>query len=118
MKTKFLIMLVAMFVSTLAMAQERTLKAFYLGYDKESEVYSFEDADGTNIEFTKVESDVLKKFDLRTPELVDEAFLITYTVKEIGDDEEYSEEYRIIFLKQTVLERNQESDDAPEDDED
>ena len=110
MKTKYLIILVAMFVSTIAIAQERTLKAFYTGYDDESELYSFEDADGNYIEFNTVKSDFIKKFNLETPEFVDEAFLITYVVKSIGDedDEDYSEELTIVKLQPTVLKRNEE----------
>jgi hypothetical protein len=108
MKLKYLIVLAVMIVSTAGLAQdEQKLKAFYLGYDKEYQIYSFEDADGVNVEFTKVKSDVLKEYDLLSLKFIDQAFSLTYTVKEIGDDEDYSEEYTLIFLKPTVLERKE-----------
>lgn len=112
MKLKIIIILAAMIVSSAGFSQdERNLKAFYLGYDDEYQTYSFEDADGVNTEFNKVKSDVLKKFDLTTPKFVDQAFMITYTVKELGDDEDYYEEYTIISLKPTDLERNEDPEE-------
>jgi len=112
MKLKYVIVLVTIIVSTTGFSQdEHFIDAFYLGYDKEVETYSFEDPDGVNIEFSKINSDVLKKYDLISQKYIDQAFRITYTVKELADDEDYSEEYSIIFLKPTELERNEDLDD-------
>ena len=96
-----------MIISTAGVAQEKNVKAFYLGYDQEFQTYLFEDADGVNIEFNNVKNEVLKQFDLTSPKFVDQAFLITYLTKEIENEEEYYHENTIIFLKPTVLERNE-----------
>jgi hypothetical protein len=118
MKLKYFIILIAMIISTAGLAQEeQNLKAFYIGFDKEYKTYSFEDADGVNTEFSKVKSDVLKKFDLLSPRIIDQAFMITYTVKEIEEDGDYIEEYTIIFLKPIELERNEESEEDYDDEE-
>jgi hypothetical protein len=118
MKLRYLITLAVLIISTAGIAQEeQNLKAFYLGYNKEYKVYSFEDADGANIEFTEVKAEVLKKYDLLSPKFIDQAFNITYLVKELGDEDDYTEEYTIIFLKPTVLERNQAAEDEDDSDE-
>ena len=118
MKLKYLITLAVLIISTAVTAQEElNLKAFYLGYNKEYQIYSFEDPDGTSIDFTEVKADVLKKYDLLSPKYIDVAFNITYLVKELGDEDDYTEEYTIIFLKPTVLERNENPEDEDESDE-
>ena len=112
MKLKYLIVLMAMSISIAALAQkEQNLKAFYTGFDKEYEIYSFEDADGITVEFANVKSDVLKQFDLLSTKFIDKAFIITYTVKEAGDDEDSYDEYTIISLKSTVLKRNEQPEE-------
>jgi len=105
--------LVLVFISLVGFAQEKTMKAFYAGYGEESHVYSFEDADGNYIEFKSVSSDVLKKFDLKKSTFVEKAFTITYTSKEVKDEDgESYEEYTITNLQATTLERNEESDSS------
>lgn len=118
MKTNYLISLgIALFISNMIVAQQKTIKAFYTGYDSEVEIYGFADVDENYIEFTEVKPDVLKKFNLKTPELVDQAFQITYTVEEIEDEDgELSDtKYTIVKLDRTIIERNEEDDE--EDDE-
>lgn len=117
MKTKILIILVSMFISSVAIAQEKTVKAFYTGYDEESQSYSFEDAEENYIEFQKVKSELIKKFKLKTAEFVNEAFLITYIVKEVGDDDDTYEEYSIVKLQPTILTKQTREDESDDDDE-
>jgi hypothetical protein len=113
MKTKYLIIIIGvMFFSSIGFAQKRNVKAFYVGYDDDTQVYYFEDIDENFLEFNKVKSKVLKKFDLNTLEFVDEAFLITYIIERIGDEEEddYYEGATIIKLKLIELVRNEYSE--------
>jgi hypothetical protein len=108
MKLKYLIILAVMFISTAGFSQEKlNLKAFYLGFNKEYQAYLFEGVDGVTIEFTKVDNAVLKEYDLLSPKFIDQAFSITYTVKVIDEDEDYSEVYTIVLLKPTVLEKTE-----------
>jgi hypothetical protein len=120
MKTKYITILVAMFISSISIAQNNTLKAFFIGFDKEYQTYLFEDADGSTIEFNKVSSNVLKKFNLNTPEFVDEAFLITYTTLEIEDEDsdDLQEENTITKLELTLLKKNKNSDEDEDSDDD
>lgn len=114
MKARYLIILITILISSTGFSQEKqVLKAFYLGYDKEYKTYSFEDADGSSIEFTEVKADVLKQYDLISPKLIGKAFEIIYLIKENDDDEEYI----IISMKPTELKKNENSDDE-EDEED
>jgi hypothetical protein len=115
MKIKYIVVLIGIFFTSIGFAQEKTLKAIYTGYDKENNIYSFEDADANLIEFNHVKSDILKKYNLNTPEFIDQAFLITYTVKEIEDEDDSYEELTIINLKPTELVRNENPDDDDDD---
>jgi hypothetical protein len=121
MEKKYVLILVAMFISTLSIGQELTLKAFFMGFDNEYQSYSFEDADGVTVEFDKVNSKVMKKFNLDTQEFLDEAFLITYTIIEIAiedeDSEDLQEESSIIKLKPIRLKKNINSAEDPDADE-
>ena len=63
-----------------------------------------------------MKAEVLKSFNLKSSALVDEAFIISYTTKAMGDedDEDYYEENTILDLKKTTLKRNEYSDDDDE----
>ena len=104
-----------MFISTAGLAQEKlNLKAFYLGFDKEYQSYSFEAVDGVNTEFTNVLDAVLKEYDLISEKLIDKPFSIIYTVNKSQEDEDSYEEYTIISLKPTVLFRVENDEEEEE----
>lgn len=108
---KSILLVIGIFISTLTFAQDNKMSAFFNGYDKEYNIFSFEDADGSSIDFNEVKGDVLKKFDLKSEKFKGQAFIITYIVKEIDEDGEVYEENIITSLVETKLERNQESDE-------
>lgn len=108
MKIKYLLVVMAMFIASVGFSQEKTLKAFFTGYDEDYKIYSFEDENGEYFEFYKIESEVLKKFNLNTQKFVDEEFIITYITEE-------EDENKITKLEKKVLKKD---DDQDEDDED
>lgn len=106
---KTIIFLSAFLLSTAIYAQNKTLKAFYEGYD---DTYLFSDADGMYTEFQGLDEKLLKEFDLKGEGLIGKAFLITYTTSEEKDDEGFEFEYnKIISLKPIQLERNEEAEE-------
>lgn len=106
---KNILIVLGIFISTIAFAQDNKATAFYNGFDKENNVFVFEDADGSSIEFSEVKADVLKKFDLKSTKLNGQAFIITYIIKEIEEDGDVYEENTITNLVETKLEKNKES---------
>ena len=110
MKIKYLLVVMAMIIASVGFSQERTLKAFFTGYDEYFEMYSFEDKDGDYIEFYKIDSEVLKKFNLNALKFINEEFTITYITEEIGE-----EENKITKLERTGLKRNDEQEYEDED---
>lgn len=109
----YLALVVLMFGFSSQFGQERNLKAFYVGYDKLTEMYSFEDIDENLIEFNKIKNKVLKKFDLKTSEFVGQAFKITYIIEVIEDEENeyYFGQATITKLELIELERNKDPDE-------
>ncbi len=106
MKTKFIIILIMISISSIGFAQTEFVEAFYMGYDKENQLFSFEDIDGNYLEFNTVSSNMLEKFDLKTPEFIDEAFRITYITKEKNEIGRYGyyKNAIIIHLQLTIIE--------------
>lgn len=93
-------------------SQTKTAKAFYSGYDSDEGTYSFEEANGDYLSFNSVSSEVLAKFPLTTNKLEGKAYLITYTVKVLKDDEGYKyEELTITKLQEIKLEREEAEED-------
>jgi hypothetical protein len=107
MKKKSIIMVIGILISVVSFGQVKTMKAFYLGYESDMKVYSFEDQNENYVDFTHVNDDVLKKFDLKVEKHIDSAFLITYTITGVGekDSEDYYEELKITKLKSIVLKK-------------
>jgi hypothetical protein len=107
MKKKSIIMAIGLLISVVSFGQVKTMKAFYSGYEADMKVYSFEDQNETYVDFTHVNNDVLKKFDLQGEKHVGSAFLITYTITGVGekDSEDYYEELKITKLKSIVLKK-------------
>ncbi|MCO6500523.1 MAG: hypothetical protein J5I47_09130 [Vicingus serpentipes] len=116
MKLRYLMILMLMVITSVGFSQEKTMKAFYSGYDEDSHMYSFEDADRNYVEFKSVSPEVLKSFKLKTSELIEKAFIITYTAKQVKDEDgEIYEELSITKLQPTTLERNEEADSDDDD---
>lgn len=85
-------------VASLQTPNIKTITATYMGY--EEGVYSFYDDDDNTYEFQKVEAEVLKSFNLKSEELLEKKFKITYKVqKEESDDEEAIEIWTISKLE-------------------
>jgi uncharacterized protein YegL len=113
MKKKSIMMAIGILVSIVSLGQVHTLKAFYSGYEVDMKVYTFEDQNETYVDFTHVNNDVLKKFELQTEKNVGSAFEITYTITGVGekDSEDYYEELKITKLKSIVLKKAVDEDD-------
>lgn len=97
------ITLILVAISSMMFSQNKTLKAFYQGYD---EAYVFSDVEDETYEFATVSASVLKQFKLKDESSEGEAFLITYNVKIIKDEDgDDTEVYHIVSLKSIQLER-------------
>jgi hypothetical protein len=104
---KILLTITLAAISFISLSQEVTTKAFYKGYDKESSIYLFEDANENIIEFNQILPKVLTQFKLKTDELVDKAYSVTYIITEKEDEDGFVfEENQIIKLENTSLEYN------------
>ena len=110
---KQLILTASIFLISIAgMTQAKTAKAFFSEYDSESETYSFEEANGDYLTFNHVDKDVLTKFALKTDKLIGKAYLVSYTIKMMKDEEGYEyEELTITKLQEIKLERTVSDDD-------
>lgn len=94
-------------------AQNKTLKAFYEGYD---DTYLFSDANGEYTEFHEVDEKLLKQYDLQSEDLVGKAFLVTFSVSEKKDEEGFEYEHnKITALKPIQLEKAVEEDEEDSD---
>ncbi|MFT6717581.1 MAG: hypothetical protein ACJA0Q_002238 [Saprospiraceae bacterium] len=113
MKKKSIIMVFGILVSIVSLGQVHTLKAFYSGYEVDMKIYTFEDQNETYVDFTHVNNDVLKKFDLHAEKHVGSSFLITYTITGVGekDSEDYYEELKITKLESIVLKKTVDEDE-------
>lgn len=101
MKTVLAIALFLM-VTSMGLAQNQTVKAFYEGFD---ENYIFIDNEGESFEFSTVEKTVSKVYNLTNESLTGKAFLVTYSIKtETDEDGDEYEEFHIISLKPIALE--------------
>jgi hypothetical protein len=99
-------------------AQTKSSKCFYLGYDSGSKVYVFVGVDGEYYEFAEVEAKVLNKFDLRSNSLEGKAFNVSYTSKELQDEDGYDyEELILVDLQEIDLKREEPDDEDDEEDE-
>lgn len=108
---KILLTLTTAIISFVTLSQEANIKAFYKGYDSETGIYLFEDANENIIEFYEVEAKVLNQFNLKTDDLIDKAYIVTYIVNEKEDEDGFVfEENKIIKLENTSLEYNSNGD--------
>jgi hypothetical protein len=98
-----LMTLALVFLTSIAFSQNKTVKAFYEGYD---ELFFFSDVEEDSYEFATVAPAVLKEFKLKDESLVGKSYLVTYSVKiEEDEDGDEMEIYHIISLKAIKLER-------------
>lgn len=82
---------------------QSTVKLIYQGYV--DEIYVFEEADGTVLEFDHVASKLVDQFELHSTKAIEKGFLVTYkTELEYDDDMEY-EVYSIIDMSPTKVVR-------------
>ena len=99
--------LTTILISFVSLSQEITTKAFYKGYDSETNIYLFEDANENIIEFNEVAPKILTQFKLKTDDLIDKAYSISYVITEKEDEDGFVfEENKIIKLENTSLEYN------------
>lgn len=94
-------------ISLAGISQTKTTKAFFVEYDKETKVYTFEDAEGDYLSFDFVQKEVLDKFPLQNNTFVGKSFTISYTIKVVMDEDgdEY-DQYTITKMEETKLEKS------------
>lgn len=101
-------------ISVLGISQTNTAKAFFIEYDSDSKMYSFEEANGDYLSFDFVSKEVLTKFPINTSKLEGKAFLITFSKKITKD--EYGDEYdELTITKLQEIKLEKESTDEEED---
>ena len=81
MKSHLLVLIVLLFMGIKVNAQEQSLTALYLGYDKVDETYNFEDQLENRIDFHKVTSSVLKRINLKSEDLIFKTFRVTFSLR-------------------------------------
>ena len=90
----------------------KTVKAFFVDYDTDSEIYSFEETNGEYISFNAATAEVLKSTPLKSNKMSGKAYLITYSTKVTTDeDEDEFEELTITKLQEIKLERDLDVDE-------
>lgn len=106
---------VSLLISGSAFAQNVKVKAYYSGFEKESNTYGFETEDGDYLEFEEINPDVLTKYSLKTKES-GKAFTVEYSTKEVEDEDgEQMEIYKLLKLTPTTIISKDDDDDDDED---
>lgn len=105
MKTLFITFITIFFGVINMNIQDKTIiEVTYDGYY--GGVYSFttitddEDDFGETIEFIEISKEILKKFDLKSEDFIDEEFTITYIEEVVIEDEEEIVINKLIDIKQ------------------
>ncbi len=94
---------VGLLLSGSVLAQNLKVKAYYSGYEKESNTYGFETEEGDYIEFEEINPEVLTKYSLKTKEK-GKAFSVEYSTTEKEDEDgELIEIYKLIKLTPTTI---------------
>ena len=108
MKT-YIVLFTAILISSLSVcAQETTITAEYLGYVKDNDVYKFENQQEKVIEFHSVSSVVLKKYNLKSDDLIFETFIVTFTTIDNNDEPNRT---KLTVLKLELIETEVEDDE-------
>lgn len=107
--------LLGLLLSGSVLAQNLKVKAYYSGFEKESNTYGFETEEGEYLEFEEINPEVLTKYSLKTKES-GKAFSLEYSLKEVTDEDgEQIEVYKLLKLSPTTIIKK--DDDEDEDDE-
>lgn len=93
------------------LAQNYVIKASFLGYDTEFNIYSFETEDGNYLDFGAVSSELVKKYGLSENSNRDKAFVVEYKVNEVEDEEgDVYEEFVLLKMTPTTIVKNKEEE--------
>lgn len=97
------------------LAQNLKVKAYYSGFETESNTYAFETEDGEYLEFSEINPEVLTKFSLKTKE-TGKAFSLEYSSKEVEDEDgEQIEVYKLLKLTPTTIIKKDDDEDEDDD---
>lgn len=106
--------LLSLFALGTSFAQNLKVKAYYSGYDKELDIYSFDSESGDYLEFEEINPDILSKYALKTKE-AGKAFSLEYTIKNVEDEDgEEVEVYKLLKLAPTTIINKEEEDEDEE----
>ena len=93
----------SLLLSGSVLAQNLKVKAYYSGYEKESNTYGFDTEDGDYIEFEEITPEILVKYALKTKE-TGKAFSLEYLIKDSEDEDgEQIEVYKLLKLTPTTI---------------
>lgn len=93
-----------------------TQKAFFLGYDEDMGIYYFETIDSESVEVQNISEGASSKYDLKSDDLLNKMFLITYESTYAEDDNGYVYQKNTIInleeIKNDNLEQQEEIEDS------
>lgn len=93
---------IVMFVSYGQEQENKTVTATFNGY--EDGIYYFSDGEDGSYEFEKVDTEVLKAFNLKSEEFIDQQFKITYKEEKYEDEDGIEYETWVIVQLELIEE--------------